>query len=166
MDRRQISLTVVGITIIFLAAAVTANSLASSTPLYTLRMEQASNRMNFLPTAVNEFTYSAENGYTVDYTVNGCCVQPLKPPTEFVTCPATCDEETCWSTCPETCWSTCPLTCDDPTCPATCAITCSTCTQPTCETCETCYTCPTQTSTCNTCKGQETCWDTCEIDCL
>jgi hypothetical protein len=127
--------------------------------LYTVRMEQASNKMNFLPTAVNEFTLAAEKGYQLDYDSAGyCTVQPLKPPTEVETCPETCDGETCGNTC--------PLTCNDPTCPATCSVTCDTCTQPTCETCETCSTCVTCGSTCSTCKGQDTCWYTCEIDCL
>jgi hypothetical protein len=111
--------------------AVTASSSISSTPLYTVRMEQASSDMNFLPTAVNEFIYMAEHGYAVNYNVPEYCkgVIPFKPPTEIATCPYTCDDDTCEQTCPNTCWNTCPNTCWS-TCPVTCEPTCL---QYTCE---------------------------------
>lgn len=142
---------------IMCAALMTATT-SPHTPLYTVRMEQESNKMNFLPTEVNQFTYTAENGCTVLYEVSLCGVHPLEEPTVPETCPNTCDDETCYGpTCPETSCNTC----------STCSSTCNTCTQPTCETCEeTCpYTCSTCSSTCwNTCSGY-TCKDTCEIDC-
>ncbi len=159
MDKRQMSLAVVSIVVAFCAITyVTASSFAA-TPLYTVRMEQASSKMNFLPTTVNEFTYTAENGYTVNYAVAGYCGGIIPLISGGVNTCETCDDPTCWNTCPDTC---------EPTCPNTCmGVTCSTCMQPTCETCEsTCpYTCSTCTSTCwNTCSGL-TCKNTCEIDC-
>ena len=132
--------------------AVTAHSTLLHTPLYTIRMEQVSSRMNFLPQSVNEFTYTAKNECTLNYRA-GCCtsVEPLEITWEGDPTCSTCDQETCYGT-----------TCEQTACGGN---TCSTCTQPTCETCETCSTCPTQSSTCwNTCAGP-TCKPTCEIDC-
>ena len=145
MDRRLISLFVGAVCASCALTLVTGTSL--NTPLYTVRMEQASSRMNFLPYAVNTFTYTTEGGYTLDYGVTGCCTT-VRPFATYNSCePDTCDE-----TCPVTCWSTC----DDPTCPSTCADTCPyTCDDYTCSsTCE--ETCP---NTCDTCWN--TCWYTC-----
>ena len=116
-------------------AAVTASSLPN-TPLYTVRMEQASYKMGFLPTAVNEFAYTTAHGYTVQYDAGKATIIPLEPPTEVPTCPYTCDDDTCQQTCPDTCWSTCSSSCGG-TCPATCEPTCE---QQTCG--DSCHTEP------------------------
>lgn len=156
MNKTKISLVVCSVAIVSLAvAAVTANP-SINTPLYTLRMEQASSKMNFLPTAVNDFTYTAEKGSTLNYNVSKYCsfVVPLAPTGSG-------GGETCWpqcnttqptcSTCEETCPSTCSNTCSS-TCPNTCPVTCITC-----ETCEG----PTCENTCQpTCPW--TCWQDCE----
>jgi hypothetical protein len=137
----------------FTVLAVTflsASSLAANTPLYTVRMEQASSKMHFLPIEVNGFTYTTEKGYHLNYDVMGYCgVEPLST---GKTCdPETCEIETCDEpTCPWSCWQTCPYTCS-PTCPQTCPYTCD---DPTCITCE---------PTCNEPSCWETsCWETCE----
>jgi hypothetical protein len=66
MDGKQ-RMTFVVMSVIFAALAVTVTASAlPSTPLYTYRMEQASNKMHFLPTEMNGFTYIAEKGYTLD----------------------------------------------------------------------------------------------------
>ena len=145
MDRRKVSLVPVIVVLTFLAlTCVTAHSLTSNAPLYTRRMEQVSNKMNFLPTAMNEFAYVAEHGYTLDYDVAvNCCDNTINEYTLAPTCPYTC-WDTCVNTCPGkyTCTETCPATC-----PATCPYTCQ-------------YTCP---NTCNTCVGQFTCYNTCKV---
>ncbi len=142
MNRRNTILaviTLVGISLVI--AGVTASS-SFNTPLYTYRMEQQSSSMNFLPREVNGFIYTAENGYTVNYGIHGCCsIIPLEEPTVPATCPYTCQETcstcyytcegttcegTCYSTCPNTC-CTCEPTCEEPSCWNTCAPTCSTC---------------------------------------
>ena len=162
MDRKKALLIVAGAAITLLAiTAVTASPRLSSTPLYTFRMEQASSNMNFLPTEQNQFVYTAESGYSLNYPINcSCCGGPV--PLKPLTC-NTCDEQmceeptecfgTCYSTCPGTCGTTCQGstcdTCSGDTCDATsCQNTCSTCNQYTCyfwtciyPTClwETCY---------------------------
>ena len=117
---KLVSIGVIGIVIVSLAVAVTATSLGSNTPLYTVRMEQASSKMNFLPTEMNEFTYTAEKGYTIDYDLQAdydYSVLPLGGPT-------------CQHTCPYTCSLTCPngicqdKTCGHPICQPTCGYTC------------------------------------------
>ena len=126
MDKK-ILIIVTSVTVVFLAiAAVTAYNRATDTPLYTVRMEQASSKMNFLPTAVNGFTYTAEKGYTLNYGIQGYGgAKPLEPHTKVPPCETweTCDPtcpNTCAATCPNTCPATCPDTCDGPTCPSTC----------------------------------------------
>jgi hypothetical protein len=167
MDKKKMLLVAVitGITSLAITG-VTAHSFTSNTPLYTLRMEQASNKMNFLPTAVNEFTYIAEKGYGLTYNTQGDCsmngycgdANPLGTGVSCVqtqcdtcytycgqntcqyTCPDTCGD-TCGNTCPYTCPYTCEYTCDDPTCGGTCGeVTCKTCdtTEPECESIEIC----------------------------
>lgn len=127
-----ISVAVASLTI----ACVTASSLTSHSPLYTLRMEQQSSKMNFLPSEMNGFIYNTENGYILNYGVQGWCGGVTPNLVTLKTCEGTCIEPTC----PDTC----RLTCDDPTCantcPATCPLTCDTCDQ-TCLSCETCITC-------------------------
>lgn len=145
MDRKRISLAMISAALLSLMiAAATASFSVSYTPLYTLRMEQVSSENSFLPTLVNPFTYSAEEGYTLNYGFSeGCCgatplSQTFQPTCEFYN---TCDE-TC-STCPNTCWQTCQDTCPNscsPTCPNTCPSTCpSTCLSTCPYTCS--YTC-------------------------
>lgn len=166
MDRKQISVAVLGIVVLVAATCVTANSWGGNTPLYTVRMEQASSKMNFLPTAVSGFIYTAGEGYTLDCEASASCSNCVPLVSGGVNTCETCPGHiTCWNTCPDTCEPSCEGTCFEPTCSSTCPVTCETCTQPTCETCETCSTCVTCPSTCSTCKGQDTCWDTCEIDC-
>lgn len=160
MERNRISCAAIGIVAALLVVTVTASALPSHTPLYTFRMEQMSSEKNFLPTEVNGFTYTTESGITLTYEAAAYCNTVIPLVSGGVN---TCE------TCPGhiTCYNTCPETCGEPSCWGTCfGNTCSTCTQPTCETCETCSTCPTSASTCSTCKPQETCWDTCEIDCI
>ena len=110
---------------------VTASNTISTTPLYLVRMEQQSSDMHFLPTEMNEFTYTAEIGCTITYNTLGSCVHPLGPeptceqnPCEWTvdTCPLT-----CLNTCPATCFNTCPNTCWGPTCEG------STCGDPPCS---------------------------------
>lgn len=132
---------------------VTASSLTAHTPLFTVRMEQASSDMHFLPTSVESFFYSAENGYCLDYAVDaGVCAVPLEEPTGWATCAG--QHNTCSSTCVNTCGSTCVSTCG-----YTCVNTCCTCV----STCP--YTCQnTCGSTCgSTCPY--TCWESCSAPC-
>lgn len=156
---------------------VTATPHTSTTPLYTYRMEQVSSKMHFLPTPTNNFTYSAEQGCTLNTVIyRGHYYSGEPGETETPTCPETCDTcdqptcpvtcETCPLTCPETCRETCK-TCDQPTCPLTCNPTCNdlpTCKYSTCKTClaDTCLysTCENTCviNTCNpTCNAPETC---------
>jgi hypothetical protein len=168
MKRKTLSLVGAGViavsTLVLLSAAA---SLAAHTPLYTVRMEQASSKMHFLPTEMNEVAYIAEEGYVLTYHVTGDTCGILSE-TGLPSCPnmtcATCDPvytcvpTSCQDTC-ETCYSTCLgyITCDTSTCmPITCFNTfCDTCD----ETCE--YTCgPTCPDTC-----ERTCRYTCDKPC-
>lgn len=148
MDKKKISLVAVFAIVSLTLTCVTANSLTFNTPLYTLRMEQTSYRMNFLPTAVNGFTFIAEKGCKLTYSAYGNCstngycggANPLATDVSCVqthcdTCVTYSGERTCQLTCPDTCVTTC----DDPTCPWTCyQSTCeASCGQITCKTCET-----------------------------
>ena len=138
--------------VLLVASAATASSLPN-TPLYTVRMEQASSKMNFLQTNMNGFTYTAENGCIVNYNAAGYCGAPLEI-TVGKTCDGTCVGE---ETCPYTCYSTCPSTCDGYTCDDTsCQATCNTCTH-------TCGTCAPEDTCINTCFGGYTCFVTCLI---
>ena len=71
MNRKQkMYSTVISIAAVFLAVAfVTADSSFLNTPLYTFRMEKVSSEMNFLPTEVHTFVYTAEKGSTLEYSV-------------------------------------------------------------------------------------------------
>lgn len=159
MDRK-LALIVVASTAfaVLTVATVTATPWISDTPLYAYRMEQASSKMNFLPTQVATFTYNAEKGYTLSYEAAGfCSAEPLAPTGEEI--------ETCWPECTTneyTCPNTCEWTCFMSTCPVnTCSQTCYTCPENTCNsTCTSPYTCHLSTcvSTCNpTCNSPWTC---------
>ena len=113
---KQTAIAVFGVLIAFLTALdVMANPQISDTPLYTFRIEQASNEMNFLPTTVNTFTYLAEEEYTLEYGP-----PELRDSTNpLSTFEWTCIDSTCGNTC-NTCYS-CWLTCEASkrTCPST-----------------------------------------------
>jgi len=121
VDRKQMSIVVISVSFVLLAATcVTASPWTRNTPLYTFRMEQASSKMNFLPTAVNGFIYTTEKGHDLGHNAAECCgcggAQPLAP----YTC-ATCNEEMCevptiCGTCGTCYWMT---TCHPNTCPWT-----------------------------------------------
>ena len=130
-------------------STVAASPGESNTPLYTVRMEQASSAMNFLPTEKNSFTYTTEPGYTLEY--NGAQdvygMQYLYyPPTNLMyytclglTCYFSCNQEqTCfgYGTCLDTCNYTC-VTCLYYSCGGTC-LTCG-------DICLTCFTCGEKT---------------------
>ncbi len=128
---------VVAMSIVLVLLAVTAviaTPIIVSTPLFTYRMEKESGSLNFLPTKINGFTYSAEKGCTVSSTVSG--FYGVKGPGTYgsITC------KTAGQTCGETCVESCN-TCE----------TCTTCSSPcTVSTCRTCvFTCPL---TCTTCQ--------------
>lgn len=152
MDRyKKISIVAAGI-ILALSVTVTASPLAVDTPLYTVRMEQMSHKMHFLPTAVNGFDYIVEGAYNVNCDVVAYCAESLGDCTRhettcLVTCPdscqgtcgtcqgvVTCDDTSCQPTCPaytclDTCWETCDVWCTvgGITCKPTCDLTCDTC---------------------------------------
>lgn len=144
MNKRRMLFLGGGSVLVLLILGSVVASQTSYTPLYMVRMEQASSRMNFMPAEVNEFAYAAGAGYTLNYDVQGCC-GGITPDTWTFgsTCDGTCTEPTCADTC--------RLTCDDPTCEDTCPATCP-------------LTCDTCTSTCTTCGG--TCYITCSSTCL
>jgi hypothetical protein len=171
------------------AACVSASPSEHTTPLYTVRMEQASSEMNFLPTAVNGFTYNTRKGFTVNHEGSACCSAQLLSTGSVDTCYgySTCDGSyTCWQTCygythggatclPSYCaWTCTPETCSPTYCSFTCVFidTCmGTCSSTCPSTCQTClgqgYTCDVTScqSTCSTCDQPtcpDTCWDTCE----
>ncbi len=139
MDRKTVFVMVLSATGLLLAiTAVTGHSHTIVTPLHTMRMEQASSEMNFLPTAVNEFTYTTEKGNNLNYGL------PRKYG-DVVPCDTWQQPYTCiYSTCEDTC-----ETCDAPTCPDTCGYTCD---DPTCGgTCDdpTCYVTSCGEKTCS-----------------
>jgi hypothetical protein len=160
------------------------------TPLYTIRMEQASSKMHFLPTEKNNFTYTAEQGCTMDVSFQKL---PSDAGIFSTSSPDTCyGQITCEGsyTCSQTCYGwthggiTCLITCNMWTCtPETCLITCGnytcvavitcmgTCVETCPATCETCegqgWTCDATScqETCSTCDQPtcpDTCWDTCD----
>jgi hypothetical protein len=156
MDWKKMSVAMTSVVLISLVVLfVTASSLVADTPLYTMRMEQASSKMNFLPTTVNGFTYTAENGVCVDLASEKYCggqiVFCMTTPydTYCETCgPETCEEtcegvtcDSCEQTCDNTCWGTCPATCPNTcvSCAVSCSGTCDTCLQTCPETCGDCY---------------------------
>jgi hypothetical protein len=149
--KKKMLIAVISIAIVSLAiTTVTASLSTSNTPLYTFRMEQSSSKMNFLPTEMNTFTYTTENGYGLNYDILGCCgAEPLIMTYQY-TCEFYPTCETC-NTC-STC-STCS-TCGGWTCdPTGCQITCGSSCGGTCSTCE------------ETCE--RTCGETsCPINCM
>ena len=155
-------IAVIGIVAVSITVT-SASSLMGSTPLYTVRMEQVSHKMGFLPTEMNGFTYTTERGCTVDYNATKyTVVVPLMTTpydTYCDTCePETCEVETCEEpTCPWTCWETCANTC-----PVTC-ITCATCPYTVC-TCEVSCGGSCEITCKNTCIGTETCGPQCPPD--
>lgn len=103
-------LAVVSVAIMLSAITIiTANPYMPNTPLYTLRMEQASSKMNFLPTEGNDFTYTTERGYNLDYGAVGSSSE-IQSDVSVWTCPTRC-QNTCRNTCPDTCPYTCKFTC-------------------------------------------------------
>jgi hypothetical protein len=116
MDRKRVLPVVITAALLSLMVTiVTASSSISYTPLYSLRMEQASSEKNFLPTSINNFTYAAENGYTLNYDISEGCygITPLivtwQPTCEFYNTCETCSGGL--NTCPNTCWDTCWVSC-------------------------------------------------------
>ena len=117
MDKKKISTAMISLIVASLAVAtMTASSSLYNTPLYTFRMEQVSNEMNFLPTEMNDLTYTAENGYNLNYGVAEClwnCDTAGNDTTPLImTWQYTCEfYHTCSYECPETnqwtCWVTC-----------------------------------------------------------
>ncbi len=160
MNRKQKSLVILvsATMVVLVVTAATVTAWTANTPLYMFRMEQASSKMNFLPTAINCFDYTTEKGYTLNCNIGRYCNNMgVLYDTGYSTCPdETCEHcltyppgvtcpntscATCASTCPNTCKSTCPNTCKSTcpnTCPYTCPNTCATC-PATCATCD--YTC-------------------------
>lgn len=136
MDRTKVSIAVLSIVIVSIVTAATARSSTSNTPLYTVRMEQASSKMNFLPTETNKFSYTTEEGHILDCDVaGGCCTAESFT---AITCePEPSCWETCWSSCKPSCWETCS-TCFY-TCPWTCGETSCLITCPPCD--DTSFTC-------------------------
>jgi hypothetical protein len=117
MNRKNatIALTIIGIAVIA-GTSVTASIPTMHAPLYILRMEQTSNSMNFSPSAVNGFIYTAEKGFELslgigENCINGYCGNANPYATGQVSCVQTeCD--TCLTYCGQnTCQYTCPITC-------------------------------------------------------
>lgn len=103
-----------GIALVSVAVtAVTASSWVH-TPLYTVRMEQVSSDMHFLPTEMNDFTYTAENGNNLNYDVSAYCDATLLG----IDVHTLCGYDTClgYYTCPFTCGMTCSGTCKPTAC--------------------------------------------------
>jgi hypothetical protein len=165
VDRKQgIVIVAAGLVLAVLGvAAVTGNPSMPNTPLYTIRMEQASNAMSFLPKPVNQFTYVTEKKH--DLNCNVAAYHGKHPLSTGDTCPEdTCEPPTCPWTCYETCPNTCNPTCNSPTCFNTCPNTCMTCPATCPQTCE--PTCKEETciKTCfPTCSFS--CWFTCQKTC-
>jgi hypothetical protein len=117
---RKILFIIAGIAVASVTvAAVTAIPLTYNTPLYTVRMEQISSEMNFLPTEMNDFTFTAENGYNLNYIPEYCDVGSYDTYARtydgsytcwgYYTCPFTCNSNiTCYSTCRPTACAPCP----------------------------------------------------------
>jgi hypothetical protein len=168
MEKRKLSIALISVTAILAVTLVTATPLASKTPLYTYRMENASSKMNFLPTTMNSFIYTAEKGYTVNYSNLECseCGGGASP--LVLTC-STCDLDVCYETVCPTCPDTCPYTCGggntcSSTCPATCPATCiTTCSGTTCSATSCPDKCPwTEWPDCFYTAVYPTCyWETC-----
>ncbi len=126
MDKK-LYIPVIGAAMVTLAVACVSASSSPNTPLYILRMEQQSSKMNFLPTALNSFSYTTENGCILDSCATGYCGTVLMG--TYATC------HTCLDTCADTCWYTCPYTvctCYSScygSCVPTCSYTCASCSE-------------------------------------
>lgn len=138
--KRKMLIGAVSIAIVSLAVTfVTASPRSFNTPLYTVRMEQASSKMNFLPGTMNNFTYTTEKGYTMDIDASRewysgfhlFLASEISCPTVYMSCGGTCS------------------TCDS------------------CLICPTDYNCPTEGSTCEPTEcGPNTCMETqCDRTC-
>ncbi len=167
---KKLAIVIVIVSAVFVVCAITvAASSGTYSPLYMIRMQQASDKMHFSPATMSGFTYNTEPGCTVGYYAAARCGAELlntAPGETFCdTCPPECytfegtcmGSYTCCITCFfETCWITCETcegqgyTCDDTSCQDTCVGTCD---EPTCS-----YTCP---ETCD----DPTCFETCERTC-
>lgn len=143
---RNLQLLAIGIVVILAATTfVTASSSTFNAPLYTYRMEQASNRMSFLCTEMNGFTFEAREGFMLDYNVKG--VFPAKPLGTL---------DTCFETCPQSClFTSCPETHVQLTCLVSCMLTCIGTEEITCYGYSCDYTCNGYTCIATSC--QETC---------
>lgn len=161
---RQWTLIAASVTATFLVIMLFAvNTGTLDTPLFTWRMEQASDKMGFSPTPVNGFSYDTEKGRVLGYEITEDEYGYVKPLDSGQGCEQdTREGEGCRDTQDDTC-QTCEDTCED-TCADTCSDTCSTCTGETsCSTCpaDTCSNIKTQCGTCtDTCS--ESCEGTCE----
>ena len=115
MDTRIVIIT--SIVAVFLAVVTASPGVQSKTPLYTIRMEQASSNMHFLPTEVNEITYTTTQGYTLTCDIPTWKSNSTEPgSTYWVTHDCTCWGTmhcTCWLTVDCTCWHTLNCTCWD-----------------------------------------------------
>ena len=116
---KKLYLALIGAAIVSLAVASVSARASPSTPLYAVRMEQASSEMNFLPTAVTSYNFATENGYTLNCSAQGYHGNTVLLETE-ITCEG---DPTCQSTCPQTWLHTCMETCSN-TC-STCAPECA-----------------------------------------
>jgi len=118
MDRNRVVVAATAITIFFAIACTTASNWTSHSPLYTFRMEQASNRMNFFPAERNDFVYTTGEGYELNCDVTlisgespqieSVVICTFNCPTEAATCadPTECFINTCKETqCDRTCYA-------------------------------------------------------------
>jgi hypothetical protein len=80
MERKKLMVVaLVAATALIIATTVSASSFAGS-PLFSLRMEQQSSKMNFLPTEIKGFTYAAESKSCLTLDMSLCCnAVPLGP---------------------------------------------------------------------------------------
>jgi hypothetical protein len=136
-----------GVIIALVVVTYAAAAPSINTPLYRYRMEQSSSKMKFLPTSVNEFVYTAEEGWELNQCFSeNCTASGYGTDTHNILCPCT-TTPTCS---PQTNCYTCPITCLD-SCPDTCRETCNGA-----ATCDTCVTCSTCSVTCS--AGCLTAW--------
>ncbi len=121
---KNLSGAAVGISAVLILAAA-GNLQTLSTPLYTYRIEQMSSEMNFFTTAVHDFSYTTEKGFTFTCENSKCSKELFNPLTIGFTC-ETCRDPTC-VTCPDTCIPTCEPTCEESTCIPTCGVSVCVC---------------------------------------
>ena len=131
MKGKQV-IVVICIAIFTAVITVVASSSSFSTPLYTIRMEQASSKMNFLPKEANQFIYTAINGHKIFYDIKSNGIFDDPPESQYDTCVMTECDYTCGLDCQtiEECPTGDPETCEGTSCTPTCE---STCDDPTCE---------------------------------